>query len=122
MDKPINWFELPVRDIERATRFYEDVFAVSLRRERCGGNPMAIFPYAEPQPGGALVHMPQLEPRDNGTLIYLDGGQDLAEPLARVKAAGGAVAMEKTFIGEDIGYIALFMDSEGNRVGMFSRQ
>lgn len=121
MNNPICWFELPVVDIERAVRFYESVFAVSLRRENCGGHPMAIFPYAEPQPSGALVQMPQLEPRDNGTLVYLNGGEDLNLALERVKAAGGEVVMEKSAIGKDIGYIALFMDSEGNRVGLYSR-
>ncbi len=121
MDNPICWFELPVVDIERAVRFYETVFGVTLRRESCGGHPMAIFPYAEPQPSGALVQMPQLEPRDNGTLVYLDGGEDLNLALGRVKAAGGEVAMEKTDIGQDIGFIALFMDTEGNRVGLYSK-
>ncbi|ATE61360.1 VOC family protein [Thauera sinica] len=121
MNDPICWFELPVVDIERAVRFYESVFAVSLRREVCGGHPMAIFPYAKPQPSGALVQMPQLEPRDNGTLVYLNGGEDLNLALERVKAAGGEVVMEKTSIGEEIGYIALVMDSEGNRVGLYSR-
>lgn len=81
---------------------------------------MALFPYAEPNPGGALVAMPEMAPRDNGTLIYLNGGDDLSVVLKRVPAAGGKVVMEKTCIGEAIGYIALFVDSEGNRVGLFS--
>ena len=121
MNNPICWFELPVVDLERAVRFYEAVFGITLRRETCGGHPMAIFPYAEPQPSGALVQMPQLAPRDNGTLVYLNGGEDLNLGLGRVKAAGGEVMMEKTAIGEDIGFIALFIDSEGNRVGLFSK-
>ncbi|CAL95696.1 VOC family protein [Azoarcus olearius] len=121
MNNPICWFELPTVDIERAVRFYESVFAVTLRREVCGGHPMAIFPYADPQPSGALVQMPQLAPRDNGTLVYLNGGEDLNLVLERVKAAGGEVAMEKTSIGEEIGFIGLFVDCEGNRVGVYSR-
>ena len=121
MNNPICWFELPVVDLERAVRFYEAVFGITLRREACGGHPMAIFPYAEPQPSGALVQMPQLAPRDNGTLVYLNGGEDLNLGLGRVKAAGGEVTMEKTAIGEDIGFIALFIDSEGNRVGLYSK-
>lgn len=121
MNNPICWFELPTVDIERAVRFYESVFAVTLRREVFGGHPMAIFPYADPQPSGALVQMPQLSPRDNGTLVYLNGGEDLNLALDRVRTAGGEVVMEKTSIGEGIGFIALFMDCEGNRVGLYSR-
>jgi len=120
MQNPICWFELPVIDIERAARFYEEVFAISLRRESCGGHPLAVFPYEAPQPSGALVQMPQLEPRNNGTLVYLNGGEDLNLVLERIRSAGGEVMMEKTSIGEDIGHIALFLDSEGNRVGLHS--
>lgn len=120
MHNPLCWFELPTTDLDRAVAFYERIFAIALRREQFGEFPMAIFPYAEPQPGGALVAMPHLQPRDNGTLIYLDGGDDLSAVLERIPTAGGKIAMPKTAIGE-IGHIALFIDSEGNRVGLFSR-
>lgn len=119
MNSPIVWFELPVVDMERAIRFYESVFALKLRREDCGGHPLAVFPHADAQASGALVKMPQLAPRDNGTLVYLHGGEDLNLALARIRAAGGEVVMEKTSLGE-IGHIALFIDSEGNRVGLHS--
>lgn len=121
MNNPICWFELPTTDLDRAAAFYQTVFAIALRRENAGGHPMAIFPYAEPNAGGALVAMPQLAPRDNGTLIYLNGGDDLSVVLKRIPAAGGQVVMEKTCIGEAIGHIALFIDSEGNRVGLYSK-
>lgn len=121
MQTPIAWFEIPTASLERAIAFYESVFTISLRRENCGGGEMAIFPHECPAPGGALVAMPQLQPRDNGTLIYLDGGADLNVVLARILAAGGQVVMEKTDIGKDIGHIALFIDSEGNTVGLYSK-
>lgn len=120
MNTPICWFEIPTTDLDRATTFYEAAFAIALRRDSCGGHPMALFPYAEPNPGGALVAMPEMAPCDNGTLIYLNGGDDLSNVLKRIPAAGGKVVMEKTCIGEEIGHIALFIDSEGNRVGLFS--
>ena len=63
--------------------------------------------------------MAQMVPQDNGTLVYLFTGDDLAPVLARVPAAGGTVAMPRTSIGEH-GFIALFIDSEGNRVGLHS--
>jgi predicted enzyme related to lactoylglutathione lyase len=120
MQTPIAWFEIPTTDLERAIAFYENVFAVTLRRENCGGGEMAIFPYECPAPGGALVAMPQLQPRDNGTLVYLHGGDDLAVPLARALAAGAKLIMAKTDLGNNVGHIALFADSEGNTVGLYS--
>lgn len=121
MDNPLRWFEIPTVNLDRAAAFYEKILSIELRRENCGGNAMAIFPYAEPYPSGALVAMPQLQPRDNGTLIYLDGGADLNVVLARIPAAGGQVVMAKTDIGKDIGHIALFIDCEGNRIGLYSK-
>ncbi|UCV09248.1 VOC family protein [Dechloromonas denitrificans] len=120
MDNPLRWFEIPTADLDRAITFYQTILAIELRREHCGGGNMAIFPYAEPYPSGALVAMPQLEPRDNGTLIYLDGGADLNAVLERIPAAGGTIVMAKTDLGNDIGHIGLFIDSEGNRVGVYS--
>jgi len=120
MDNPLRWFEIPTTDLDRAVAFYQTILAIELRRETCGDIAMAIFPYAEPYPGGALVAMPQLEPRDNGTLIYLDGGADLNAVLERIPAAGGTIVMTKTDLGNGIGHIGLFIDSEGNRVGVYS--
>lgn len=120
MKTPIHWFEIPTADYERGVRFYETVFAATLRREEMGPVRMAVFPYEAPATGGAVVHMEQFTPGPSGTVVYLDGGADLAEPLGRVEAAGGRVLMPKTLLSPEIGYIALFEDSEGNRIGLHS--
>ena len=120
MTSPISWFELPATDLDRATAFYQRVLGNEMRRETCSGIAMAIFPYLEGHPSGAVVSMPQLVSHDNGTLVYLNAGDDLSAALARVPSAGGTVVMPKTAIGNDIGHFALFIDSEGNRVGLYS--
>lgn len=124
MNTPICWFELPAIQLDRAEDFYRRVLGTTFRRETCGGNPMAIFAYDETMPGGALVAMPGLEPRDNGTLVYLTVA-DLDVALAKVTTAGGQIAMPPMALGKDaqgreIGSIALIIDSEGNRVGLFA--
>ena len=119
MASPISWFELPVNDLPRATAFYERILNVILQPDSCGECTMSVFPHVEGYPSGALVSMAQMVPQDNGTLVYLFTGDDLAPVLARVPAAGGTVAMPRTSIGEH-GFIALFIDSEGNRVGLHS--
>ena len=120
MNKPINWFEIPVADLARAQRFYEATFAIDMQREDMGPMRMALFPYVEPATGGALLACPDARPGDHGVVIYLDGGTDLAVPLARAVAAGGTVLMPKTELSPEIGFIAMFADSEGNRIGLHS--
>jgi predicted enzyme related to lactoylglutathione lyase len=120
MKRVINWFEIPVSDLDRATRFYESVFATGLRREEMNGMRMAVFSCEQPATGGALLACAEGKPGDHGVVIYLDGGGDLGVPLGRVSGAGGKVLMEKTRISPEIGYIGMFADSEGNRVGLHS--
>jgi uncharacterized protein len=116
MKNAINWFELPVVNLERAQRFYEAVLGTKLRAEAVGGIPMAIFPYAEGV-GGALVKDVRHRPSADGTLVYLNAGGGLNAALSRIEAAGGKVVLPRTDIG-DPGFIAILVDTEGNRVGL----
>lgn len=115
------WFELPVADLERAEAFYRAVFGHPLRRETCpdSGLQMSIFDVPGAETKGALVKGEGFVPSADGALVYLNGGDDLSAPLERVNDAGGFVIMPKTPIGP-YGFIALFSDSEGNRVGLHS--
>ncbi len=80
-----------------------------------------IFPYdmENNKVGGAILQMEGMNPSADGSTIYLNGGEDLSVPLARVEAAGGKVLMPKTDIQEN-GFIAQFTDTEGNRVALHS--
>ena len=119
MQNPINWFELPVVDLERATRFYEQVFACKLKADAGPDLALRIFPSNPAGVGGALVKDPRNQPAANGSIVYLNAGGILDQCLARVTAAGGKVLMPKTDIGEP-GQIAIMLDTEGNRVGLHS--
>ena len=121
MSRLINWFEIPVTDFVRARRFYETVLAVALKEETFGDGLMGVFPHECPATGGAIVRMEKYTPGPSGVVIYLDGGDDLATPLARVGEAGGSVVVPKTQITPEIGYFALFRDTEGNIVGLHSQ-
>ena len=117
----INWFEIPVANFARAVAFYETIMAARLPiDDSFPGMKMALFPYEEPGVGGCLIEFDKLHPHADGVRIYLNGGDDLAPILARVEAAGGQVVMPKTLIRDDIGYIGMFSDSEGNIVGLHS--
>ena len=117
MARALNWFEIPTADLDRATRFYETVLGVSLKREVFGGVPMAIFPVADKSTGGALVQDAQRKPSVEGALLYLNSHGQLDACLQRLARVGGVVVAPKVDIGEP-GYIAIFRDTEGNVVGL----
>lgn len=119
------WFEIPVNDMERARAFYENVFDIKIKVVQFGATQMGWFPSPgdpmAPGAGGSLVHNPDhYRPSSDGTLIYLSSG-DITTELNRIEKAGGRVVQGKTQISEDIGYMAIFVDTEGNRVAMHSR-
>ncbi|GAB4511950.1 MAG: VOC family protein [Anaerolineae bacterium] len=121
MASALTWFEIATTDLDRAANFYSTVLDKPLRREDFGGIPHGIFPYdpATNGIGGALVLDPQRTPSAEGAVIYLhiDSEAALDTALRRVGENGGRVLMPKTHIG-DPGFIALILDTEGNRIGL----
>lgn len=114
------WFEIPALDIERAKAFYEAVFQIDIQVLDMGALKMGLFPNAEV--GAALCQHPTAyKPSETeGPLVYLNGNPDLQTVLDRVEAAGGRILRGKTQISPEHGYMALFADTEGNRVGLRS--
>ena len=116
------WFELPVADIERAQRFYETLFARSMRREQMGPQTLAVFPYDNGKGiGGALIKSDTApKPGTDGPLIYLNAEPSLDLVLARAAELGAEVLLPKLELPRDIGFIAQIVDCEGNRIGLHS--
>ena len=83
-------------------------------------NAMAFFP---PTTGisGSVISGQGYVPSDGGPLIYLNGGKDLNTVLNKVENAGGRIVMAKTLISEDVGYFAIFIDSQGNKLALYSK-
>ena len=116
----INWFELPATNFDRAVAFYETVLGQPMRREDFGDDQNAIFPYEEGKGiGGAITNAKYTQPSANGAVVYLNtrSADNLDQVLGRVETAGGKVVMPKTDIGP-VGFIAMIIDTEGNRVGL----
>jgi predicted enzyme related to lactoylglutathione lyase len=116
----LNWFEIPAADFDRARRFYEAVLGITIEPMVMGQTTMGMLSSDPEAVGGAIVHGEGATPSQSGTTVYLNAGDDLAPMLARVAQAGGTVVVPKTEIGNDFGYFALFVDSEGNKVGLHS--
>ncbi len=120
MANAINWFEIPAKNLDRACSFYSAVLNGDIHREEIMGTRMGFLPHAQDGVGGALVEGEGYEPSDAGSLVYLNGGNDLSEPLSKVETAGGKVIMPKTKISDEIGYFAIFKDTEGNKLAFHS--
>ena len=117
----INWFEIPVVDLERATAFYERVLNIRLHIDTSfPGMRLAVFPHDDQAVSGALFEHPEARPHGDGVRIYLNGGKDLGPFLERAVAAGGQIIMPKTHLRDDIGHIGMFRDCEGNIIGLHS--
>ncbi len=116
----LTWFEIPVRDLDRAQRFYQQVLQRALQRESMGPDvQMAVFPYAQGQgAGGCLMAGPGQEPAARGSLVYLDAGPRLDDTVARVAGAGGRVLQPRVDLPDGLGAFVHIEDSEGNRVGL----
>ncbi len=115
---PVNYFEIPVDDLQRAVKFYESVFECKLETKAIDGNQMAVFQGSLNGPGifGALAFGPSYKPSTDGTRVYF-ATKSTDDVLGRVLKHGGRIAYPKTDIGE-IGFVAEFVDSEGNRIAL----
>jgi len=124
MDKnsnSLNWFEIPATDIARAKKFYENAF--SIKMDDIGemmGMKMVGFPgeMGSGKVNGGLVQSSMHKPSKEGAVIYLNANPNIQSVLERIESAGGQVVMPKTQISPEIGYMAFFIDSEGNKIGV----
>lgn len=121
MTNAISWFEIPAKNYERAKGFYNAVLATEIKDSHMPEMKYGMFPYDEDNNGvgGGLVEMEGYEPSAIGVTVYLNGGDNLSIPLGRIESAWGKIVMPKTDIGEN-GFMATFLDTEGNKVALHS--
>ncbi len=81
-----------------------------------------MFPLDDPMEGvgGTLVSIDEFfkPSATDGPLIYLNGNPDVQIFLDRVEAAGGKNIVPKTTISSEYGDMAVFLDTEGNRIAL----
>jgi predicted enzyme related to lactoylglutathione lyase len=120
----LNWFEIPVDEIDRATDFYEGIFDMEMTpMQEMMGMKMVSFPIemTNGKVSGGLVESDNHYPSDEGSIIYLNANPDIQAVLDRVEGFGGEVIMPRTEISPEIGFMAFFIDSEGNKVGLHAQ-
>ncbi len=115
---PVVYFEIPVIDIDRATKFYSTVFNFKFDTTIIDNNKMALFPFTEEKSGisGALAKGEIYKPTKDGVLIYFNTA-NIDETLRLANVNGGQILYPKTDNG--IGLVAEFEDTEGNRIALY---
>ena len=123
---PMVWFEIYVDNLERAKKFYEEVFDLKLSELPTPEDikeemQMCSFPMEMQLEGasGALVKMKGFKAGGNSTIVYF-ASEDCAIEEGRIVAAGGKVFKSKQSIGE-YGFMLLATDTEGNMFGVHSQ-
>jgi predicted enzyme related to lactoylglutathione lyase len=122
----VGWFEIPVDDMDRAVKFYNELFGWKIEGQPFGDNSeMAIFPadFTKDLPGagGSLFKGPDTKTGEGGAIVYFTSTSgDCANELAKAKELGSKVIMEKFKIPDGHGFMVMITDSEGNRIAISS--
>jgi len=120
----ISWFEIPTVDLDRAQKFYETIFGTALIPLDLQNLKMRMFPIENQMAGigGALCYNKDFyKPSStDGPLIYLNGNPDVQKILDKIEPAGGKILVSKTQISPEYGHMAVFIDTEGNRIALHS--
>lgn len=112
--------EIPTADFSRAVKFYNAILGVKVEVVEMEGIRMALFPDAGNGLSVQLIHGSDYKPSADGSLVYLNGGEDLQQIADKIVANGGKILLPKTEIGPEMGFYAIFVDTEGNKVGLHS--
>ncbi|MES2935261.1 MAG: VOC family protein [Pseudomonadota bacterium] len=118
MHTKINWFEIPATDFKRAIKFYETLFDTQLLVQDFTGFDLAVFTTADGEGVGGVICGENYTPGGDGAVLYLDASPSIDAILARVETAGGSIKMGKIELPKDLGFVAYFIDTEGNRLAL----
>lgn len=123
----ITWFEIPVSDIDRAKEFYEAILDIDMVKRADGEDEAVFFPFnpnvvqaTSGRVTGVLSKSARNSPSGNGTVVYINASPDIQEVLDRVEQAGGKIIAPNTLI--PAGFIAVILDTEGNKVGLHAEK
>jgi uncharacterized protein len=119
---PVGWFDIHVSNMDRAKKFYETVFNIKLVDLPIEWGKQSLFPFDHESPNisGALVEKTDMTPGGNNTVVYFETDDCIAEEN-RIREAGGKIVRPKMSIGE-FGFVSIFIDTEGNTIGLHSRK
>ena len=123
----LTWFEIPVADTERAKTFYETILDIEMVKRADGSDEAVFFPFdpnvvqaTSGRVTGVLSKTGKNSPSGSGTVVYINASPSIQTVLDKVKQAGGKIIAPKTLI--PAGFIAIIIDTEGNKIGLHAEQ
>lgn len=116
----VSIFEIPATEVSRAVDFYQAILDIKIEKMDMPEMQMGIFPYEGQMVTGVIIKAEGYQPSADGITIYLNGGDNLQVILDKVEKNGGKILIPKTLHADESGYFAIFLDSEGNKLGLHS--
>lgn len=120
MKSYVSIFEIPATDITRAVDFYQTILDLKIEKVNMPKMQMGILPYEGQMVTGVIIKAEEYKPSAEGVTIYLNGGDNLQAILDKVERNGGKILTPKSLHADESGYFAIFLDSEGNKMGLHS--
>ena len=121
MKNLISIVEIPTTDFSRAVTFYQTILGVNIEEIDMEGTQMGVLPSNGETVNVVLVKGNDYKPTTDGAVVYLNAGNDLQPTLEKINQNGGKVIVPKTEISPEMGFFALFIDTEGNKLGLHSQ-
>mgnify|MGYP003624761922 CR=1 FL=1 len=127
---PLVWAEISVTDMNRAVSFYQKHFGLTFKHEVMNDMEMSIaetFNLGKEtvnigDPSFALLKHDMMVPSRDGSTVYLHLSLTLNDKVNEIQKAGVEILLPPMPIKDgECGYIAIFVDSEGNKVGLWSQ-
>lgn len=112
--------EIPTSNFSRAVTFYEAILGITIEEIEMDGLRMGLFPNDGESVSVQLINGSEFKPSADGTIVYLNGGKDLQEVADKIEKHGGKIVVPKIEIGPEMGFYAMFVDTEGNKLGLHS--
>jgi predicted enzyme related to lactoylglutathione lyase len=132
------WIQIPSKKLERAVKFYENVFDTSFILEELNDIPHAIFKNGKTGKkliNGAIIEVKEIQNLNVGPVLYFNATGNFENILELIQENKGLILKSKTlitspeendtfiipntYIDEKPGYYAHFIDSEGNKMGLY---
>ena len=121
MKNLISIVEIPTIEFPRAVTFYQTILNTSIEEINMDGALMGLFPSDGETVSVALINRVSIKLQWMAAVVYFNAGDDLQIVLDKIKANGGKIIVPKTDIGSGIGFYAMFKDTEGNKLGLHSK-
>jgi predicted enzyme related to lactoylglutathione lyase len=116
----ISIVEIPTIDFSRAIAFYQAILDISIEEIEMDGIKMGLFPNDGSTISVQLIRGSEYKTSTGGTIVYLNAGNDLQTVVNKIEANNGKTIVPKTEIGPEMGFYAMFIDTEGNKLGLYS--